>query len=117
MIRPIEWLGDRLKILDQSQLPGHEKYLELYDYRDVIGAIKDLKVRGAPAIGITAAYGIVLGAIAIAADKRPSFLKELNRVIEEIAASRPTAVNLSHAAGQMKQAASGKGSLPRYVLV
>lgn len=110
MIKPIEWLGDRLKILDQSQLPEHEKYLELRDYRDVIHAIKDLKVRGAPAIGIAAAYGIVLGANAITGDKRSSFLKELDTVIAEIAASRPTAVNIFYAANQMKQAASGKGS-------
>ena len=62
MIRPVEWLGDRIRILDQTRLPGATVYLEFTDYREVVNAVRELKVRGAPAIGVAVAYGIALGA-------------------------------------------------------
>jgi len=110
-MKPIEWLGDRLRILDQSQLPAFEKYLELHDYRDVVNAIKDLKVRGAPAIGIAAAYGIALGALSILYRDKRKFLKELDSIISEFSASRPTAVNLFYAVNKMRQSAIQKESI------
>ena len=104
-MKPLEWLGDRLKILDQTELPLAEKYLELTDYRDVISAIKDLKVRGAPAIGIAAAYGICLGALSIPGSDTRKFRLDLETVFNEFAGSRPTAVNLFHAIDIMRKAA------------
>jgi methylthioribose-1-phosphate isomerase len=80
-LRPVEWLGDRLRILDQTQLPGREIYLELTDYRDIIAAIKQLKVRGAPAIGITAAYGIVVGAVSIKESDEKKYRLRLDTVM------------------------------------
>ncbi|MBN1177316.1 MAG: S-methyl-5-thioribose-1-phosphate isomerase [Dehalococcoidales bacterium] len=103
--QPIAWLGDRLKILDQTRLPAEEVYLELDDYRDVASAIKELKIRGAPAIGIAGAYAVALGALKIKPADRDKFLAELNGVIDEIAATRPTARNLFFALERMKKAA------------
>jgi len=107
---PLEWLGDRLKIIDQTLLPGKEVYLELDDYRSVASAISELKIRGAPAIGIAGAYAVALGALKIDADSLEKFLEKLQGVIDAIAATpRPTARNLFFALDRMKRvAASGK---------
>ena len=104
-MKPVEWLGDRLKILDQTELPLAEKYLQLTDYRDVISAIKELRVRGAPAIGIVAAYGIYIGAMSIRETGTRKFRDSLERVCADFAAARPTAVNLFHAISIMREAA------------
>ncbi|MGD0779493.1 MAG: S-methyl-5-thioribose-1-phosphate isomerase [Dehalococcoidales bacterium] len=104
--QPIEWLGDRVKILDQTRLPQEEAYLELDDYRSVVTAIKEMKIRGAPAIGIAGAYGAALGALKINATGRGEFLKQLQGVIDTIAATRPTARNLFFALEHMKKAAA-----------
>lgn len=100
--QPIAWLGDRVKILDQTLLPRKEVYLELADYRDVASAIKELKVRGAPAIGIAGAYAAALGALSIKAAPREKFLVELRGIIDSIAAIRPTARNLFFALERLK---------------
>jgi methylthioribose-1-phosphate isomerase len=100
-IKPIEWLGDRLMIIDQTRLPQHEIYLELADVHQVAEAIKSLKVRGAPAIGVAAAYGIALGAQQIETHDLVEFRKEYKLVADEIAATRPTARNLFMAVENM----------------
>ncbi len=104
-MKAIEWLGDKLRIIDQTRLPGEESYLELASYKAVARAIKDMLVRGAPAIGVTAAYGIALGAIEIKAKDKNRFLKELSDVIQAISATRPTARNLFAVAERMKRVA------------
>ena len=106
--QPIEWLGDRVRILDQTMLPQKEVYLELDDYRKVAAAIKDMKVRGAPIIGIAGAYGVALGALKIKSAARGDFLKQLQKVSDAIASTRPTARNLFFALERMKKAAKGK---------
>ena len=103
--QPIEWLGDRVKILDQTKLPRELVYLEASRYQDVIVAIKELKVRGAPAIGVAGAYGVAVGTLAIKAKSRESFLNKLQIVIQTIAASRPTARNLFYAMERMSKRA------------
>ena len=109
MIQPIEWLGDKVRILDQTKLPQKEVYLETVDYRVLASAIKKLQIRGAPAIGVAGAYGIALGALAIQADSKAIFLKKFQRVIKTIAATRPTARNLFYAVERMeKTTQSGK---------
>jgi len=60
-MKAIEWLDNKLKILDQSRLPWEEVYLELSSYQQVAQAIKEMKVRGAPMIGVIAAYGVAWG--------------------------------------------------------
>jgi methylthioribose-1-phosphate isomerase len=103
-LKPIEWLGDKLKILDQTRLPGEVVFLELDDYRDVVTAIKELKVRGAPAIGVAAAYGIALGALRLKTRSKGDFFSRFEMILQSFADSRPTAVNLFHAIQRMKQA-------------
>ena len=99
--KSVEWLGERLMIIDQTRLPQHEIYLELANYHQVAEAIKSLKVRGAPAIGVAAAYGIALGAQKIETHNLDEFRERYKLVSAEIAATRPTARNLFMAAERM----------------
>ncbi|MDD4858786.1 MAG: S-methyl-5-thioribose-1-phosphate isomerase [Dehalococcoidales bacterium] len=102
---PIEWLGDKVRLLDQTRLPGEEIYIETDDYRVVAEAIKELKVRGAPAIGIAGAYGVALGALKIEAASPEEFRARLAEVISTIAGTRPTARNLFGALEYLQKAA------------
>jgi methylthioribose-1-phosphate isomerase len=102
---PVEWRRNRVRILDQTRLPLEESYLETGDYREVAQAIRELKVRGAPAIGVAAAYGVAVGGLSIKSQDRGTFLAELGRIIEVIASTRPTAKNLFGALSQMEAVA------------
>lgn len=97
----IIWENDRLRLLDQTKLPGSIEYIECDNYRVVAEAIKRLSVRGAPAIGAAAAYGLVVGAKQIAASDRATFLAKVAAIAEELGATRPTAVNLRWALERM----------------
>jgi methylthioribose-1-phosphate isomerase len=111
-LKIIEWLDDRIRIIDQTQLPHKEVFLELRDYREVADAIKKLRIRGAPDIGVAAAYGFALGAQAIKANSKDDFLTKLRPITRTLASSRPTAVNLFWALERMnKTAQGGKGVL------
>ncbi len=112
-MNPTEWLGDRIRIIDQTRLPHEEVFLVLTDYRDVIEAIKTLRIRGAPDIGVAAAYGLVVGAQCIEAESREEFLAKLQPVSEALATSRPTAVNLFWALERMNRAAREGGDVPQ----
>jgi methylthioribose-1-phosphate isomerase len=111
-MKPVEYLGNKLKIIDQTQLPGKLAFLELRNYRDIVAAIKQMKVRGAPAIGVAAAYGIALGAQNIKAETKAKFLSQFDKILQSFAAARPTAVNLFRAIDRMKKAAVTKGDVP-----
>ena len=104
----IEWRDGKLILLDQTLLPRQEVYLELDDYREVARAIKEMRVRGAPAIGVAAAYGVALGARAIDSQDMADFKVRLGPVCDEIAASRPTAVNLRWAVERMQRVFDGQ---------
>ncbi len=107
--QPIEWLGDRVRLLDQTQLPGEEVYLEIADYREMAVAIKELKVRGAPAIGVAGGYGMALGALEIKTSTLQKFRDRLQEVSRTLRSTRPTAKNLFIALDRMDAvAASGK---------
>jgi methylthioribose-1-phosphate isomerase len=112
-MKAIEWLGDRVKLLDQTQLPRKEAYLELKDYRDIASAITELKIRGAPAIGIAGAYGIALGALKIEAQDADDFRRELKAVSRALAATRPTARNLFRALERMEKVAEQIANVER----
>jgi methylthioribose-1-phosphate isomerase len=101
-LKPLEWRNNKLILLDQTRLPGEEIYLEITDYQEVVSAIKCLAVRGAPAIGVAAAYGVALGALQIEDKSKPAFLAKLKIVMQNLAGSRPTARNLFWAIEQMK---------------
>jgi methylthioribose-1-phosphate isomerase len=100
-MEPIEWLDGKIGIIDQSRLPHQEVHLELTCYEEVAEAIKTLRIRGAPLIGIAGAYGLALCAQSIEARSKPQFLKELHRIAEALASTRPTAVNLRWALDRM----------------
>ena len=98
-IIPISWENETLHILDQTKLPANEVVLKLTNYEEVIEAIQSLRVRGAPAIGVAAGYGMALAAKNIAG--KPDFMNLFEQAAEKMIAARPTAVNLSWAVKQM----------------
>ncbi len=100
-IRAVLWEEDKLKLLDQRLLPQQEVYLEYNDPQAVAGAIRDMVVRGAPAIGITAAYGVVLAVRKRLAEGGENFLQKLEQDFGHLADARPTAVNLAWALERM----------------
>lgn len=106
-IRPIVWQDNHLELLDQRILPGEYQFIRYADVHAVADAIRDMVVRGAPAIGITAAYGIVLAARQRYAENAGNWLSAMQEDFDTLAASRPTAVNLFWAIERMKQCCAG----------
>jgi len=96
-MRTVAWHQGKVRMIDQRLLPHELKVVEFEDYRDVARAIKDMYVRGAPAIGAAAAFGLALGARQSSATTRETLLSELQQVTDDLRATRPTAVNLSWA--------------------
>jgi methylthioribose-1-phosphate isomerase len=100
-VKPIRWHDNRLFLLDQRLLPGQEVELRCSDAPAVAAAIRDMAVRGAPAIGIAAAYAVVLSVAQHISRGRSSWLEAVQRDIELLRAARPTAVNLHWALERM----------------
>ncbi|MEA4849720.1 MAG: S-methyl-5-thioribose-1-phosphate isomerase [Clostridiaceae bacterium] len=105
MDRSVKWENNELIILDQTKLPGVTEYIKLERAEDVWEAISRLKVRGAPAIGIAAAYGLCVAMKDIDLKNSEEFLAELKKSSEYLAGSRPTAVNLFWALRRMERTA------------
>jgi methylthioribose-1-phosphate isomerase len=97
--------GGHLVLIDQTVLPQQVQWLDCHDVQTVWEAIRALRVRGAPAIGIAAAYGVCLGMQPARGADRTDFLAQLDRVIDYLAGSRPTAVNLFWALRRMRDRA------------
>lgn len=115
-IRPILWTGETLDLLDQRKLPFQVEHLSSHDSDEVAAAIHSLAVRGAPAIGIAAAWGVVLAARQIdAADGAEAALK-LEPALQRLNVARPTAVNLAWALARMRRAMQSAGADWRQVL-
>jgi methylthioribose-1-phosphate isomerase len=111
----IEWEGDingRIKLIDQTLLPLELKYVYCEDIKSIWHAIKTLMVRGAPAIGIAGAMGIVLGIKNINTSNINTFLNELKHVKDYLGSSRPTAVNLFWGLARMERVASENKNKP-----
>ena len=104
-IKPILFENGILKMIDQRLLPAEEVWLEYTDYRAVAEAIQTMVVRGAPAIGVAAAFGAAFGARSIVATGFEEFMAEFEQVCAVLAATRPTAVNLFWALERMKTCA------------
>jgi len=94
MLKTIEWKNNQLVMVDQRKLPHQLELIVCRDYQDVVNAIKVMAVRGAPAIGTAAAFGMALAALNINAENISDYIKELEKVKNELASTRPTAVNL-----------------------
>lgn len=101
--RTIEWKGDRVRLLDQRRLPQEVRYLDCKDASSVAQAICSMAIRGAPAIGVAAAMGIALAAKKIPSRRSGDFPKRLEKVCDQMRATRPTAVNLFWAIDRMKR--------------
>jgi methylthioribose-1-phosphate isomerase len=101
-IRAIQWQDDKLLLLDQRKLPGEVTYLECRTAKQVADAIRQMVVRGAPAIGITAAYGVVLAAQQHYQQATSTWQQAMQSDLDVLAASRPTAVNLFWALARMQ---------------
>ena len=99
----ISWKNGACRIIDQTSLPGTLRYFRLKDEKGVWEAIHSMSIRGAPAIGIAAAYGLFLGARKSKAENFPAFKKELQALAHYLMSSRPTAVNLSWAVQRVLQ--------------
>lgn len=102
MIPTVEWRDGVVRLLDQSLLPEKVTILECQDYYSVANAIRELRVRGAPAIGVTAALGVALGARALTETHYESFQDGVLSICEHLGKTRPTAVNLFWALERMK---------------
>lgn len=100
-IRAVEWKDNHLILLDQRKLPHAEQYVQIYSAEDTAEAIRNMVVRGAPAIGITAAYGLLMAARKAFKQYPHDWRSRLQPDIEVLAASRPTAVNLQWALDRM----------------
>ena len=109
-IRPIYWDGGQLHLLDQTRLPADEETLVVSHYEQAVDAIRGMQVRGAPAIGVTAAYAVAMAARQIAERNPEDFDVLLDEASSLIRAARPTAVNLGWAVDRMLAVASGGGS-------
>lgn len=108
-VRPLLWNGDSLRVLDQRVLPHRQEYLDCRDHAQVVEAIKTLAVRGAPAIGIAGAYGVVLAARAVSAADGAEALARIATPLQELEHARPTAVNLAWAVRRMAAALRAAG--------
>jgi methylthioribose-1-phosphate isomerase len=116
IFRPVRWHGDAASgfvwMLDQRLLPQEETALELHDHGGVADGIRDMAVRGAPAIGVSAAYGVYLAAreaAVLAADQRDKYF---NAALERLGSTRPTAINLFWAIERMRKRYVGSAAEP-----
>src|ERR1700735_1807998 len=101
--KPIEWTGAGVVMIDQRRLPGEVIRHTYTDYREVAAAIKDMVIRGAPAIGVAAAMGVALGVERSSAHSLDDLRAEFPGICKTIAQTRPTAVDLFWALERMKK--------------
>jgi methylthioribose-1-phosphate isomerase len=105
MLYPVVWQNDSVLLIDQTRLPNEYAVVEIHRSEDMAEAIRTMIVRGAPAIGVAAAYGMYLGAREIETTERQEFLNHLEEIAQLLRSTRPTAVNLFWAIGRMMQTA------------
>ena len=103
MFKTLEWTQEGVVMIDQRKLPAEELYPLFKTYQEVAQAIRDMVVRGAPAIGVAAAMGLALGAKHIQTDNAQEFERQLGEICDTLASTRPTAVNLFWAIERMKR--------------
>lgn len=103
MIIPVKWTDECVEMLDQRLLPTEEKWLRLKSFNEVADGIRDMVVRGAPAIGVSAAYGIALGTKNFVGTNVDDLAEELDYICDVMSKTRPTAINLFWAIDRMKR--------------
>ncbi|MBI2908110.1 MAG: S-methyl-5-thioribose-1-phosphate isomerase [Chloroflexi bacterium] len=102
------WRNGKIQFIDQTRLPHETVVLETDDYQCIVAALKTLQIRGAPAIGVAAAYAVAAGAAKVETDSPAEFLSELDNICRTVASARPTAVNLFWAIERMRKAVQGE---------
>ena len=102
-IKTVEWTDEGVRLIDQRVLPTREEYVVCSNCDEVAAAIRDMVVRGAPAIGVTAALGVALGMKQSAASTMEEWKQDFDRIATLLAGTRPTAVNLFWAIGKMRE--------------
>lgn len=108
-LRTIDWKDNKVSMIDQTKLPNKLEYVEYSDYHDVANAIKTMIVRGAPAIGVSGAFGLALAAIQSTATTKEDLIKDLKEARQILFSTRPTAVNLKWGLDKIMEIAK-KGS-------
>lgn len=112
-MRTVEWVEKdgrpAVRMIDQKRIPWELVHVDFYDYGDVAGAIRDMTVRGAPAIGASAAFGLALAAQNSCAVDLEAFLQDLNVAAQILKSARPTAINLAWAVDKLMGIANGNG--------
>lgn len=112
MIKTLEWTPEGVRFIDQTKLPTEEVYVTCKDYEEVATAIRDMIVRGAPAIGVAAAMGIALGVRDAEGDHVAELRRQFDQICEVIGETRPTAVNLFWAIRRMQDKFEQVSELP-----
>ncbi len=112
MLKTLEWTDDGVRFIDQRKLPTEEVFVTCRTYQEVAEAIRNMTVRGAPAIGVAAAMGIALGVRASSAASVDALRREFEHICEVIGATRPTAVNLFWAIRRMRETFARNSHLP-----
>lgn len=112
-MRTVFWEDDRLKLIDQRRLPAHLEVVSFEDYREVARAIADMVVRGAPAIGAAAAFGLALAARQSPSTSAEEIRKDLQEAALALRSARPTAVNLAWAVNRVLERTSAASLTPQ----
>src|ERR1041385_2009737 len=110
-MKSIEWCDGSVRLIDQTKLPLEEIFIQTDDYKVLADAIRELKIRGAPLIGIAAAYGVALAALNCSGNDIPSLKLQVGKAIDELASTRPTAINLFWALQRMKRIIDAAASI------
>lgn len=110
-MRSVEWHDGKVRMIDQRLLPGDFRMLECESYQEVAAAIRDMAIRGAPAIGAAAAFGMALAAHHSPATERDELLSDLHEAARTLKAARPTAVNLSWAVSRLLRRAESEDEI------
>ncbi len=105
-MKTVDWVEGRVRLIDQTRLPLEQRWVECATYEEVAEAIRGMKVRGAPAIGVTAAFGMALGALSYRGSDPEGFRRQMELVASTLRKTRPTAVNLFWAIERMLSVAS-----------
>lgn len=101
-VTTIQWVKDHIKLIDQTRLPHDIVYIDCHDLKTLWDAIRRLSVRGAPALGVAAGFGVILGVKDFPGASQDKFARQVRQVCDYIGSSRPTAVNLFNALDRMK---------------
>src|SRR5947207_8966883 len=116
MVQTLEWTDSRVRFIDQTKLPTEEAYVTCKTYERVADAIRNMVVRGAPAIGVAAAMGIALGVKTSKAETVGELKPEFDRICEVMGHTRPTAVNLFRSVDHTSELQSHSDVVCRHLL-